>query len=173
MRFGVGVSRLLVVVVCVSFLRAAPALADDYQLPEDERAVLGAVKAAGGSCSIRRLRADQLADGEAWNRAGLPKRIVGIDLCDRTVDDELLRKLGKLQYLRWIYGGAGVKDGQVKYLTKLRNLYGLLLDDAAITDAAFEFLTKFPKAPAAFARVFSSGSLSSSTSRGTHGLRCS
>ena len=37
----------------------------------------------------------------------------------------------------------------------------------------FEFLTKFPSAPAALALVFSSGSFNNSTRSGTHGLKCS
>ena len=37
----------------------------------------------------------------------------------------------------------------------------------------FEFLTKFPKAPAAFALVFSSLSYKRSIKSGTQGLRCS
>lgn len=38
---------------------------------------------------------------------------------------------------------------------------------------ALEFLTKLPRAPAALALVFSSGSYRRSTNRGTQGFKCS
>lgn len=66
----------------------------------------------------------------------------------------------------------GLCEGPLSLLTTSRSWVSAPCSIRSLQSVS-EFLTKLPKAPAALALVFSSGSLSNSTSRGTQGLRLS